>query len=498
MLSKAPKKLQMHPKAKATKILGALIDVFQRVWLRCRHLALMLQYFIDGSIVRMPDFGSYRVEVVVLLFCRIVDVQNFDLVWERLQPQEIACIYCRLGILHFFNPLKLEGCYSLDISRYEERVVAKMLAVLSTVEPGENWINETFRWEYFAECIPGWELTKSWLKDENMPHRGYLFLEYYSGGCTKFGIPLLKAGCNPVLNFRKSLLALVYITEDCIIDDDCNRDARGSKVHKRILRVAKGNAKKVKSESAGAGYIKDYLDHWNSLLATNQSTSAKIARGEPVDKVFAKLNYSTTNVVRDLPSRSNVFFGAGDVVIDKSSEKGKKMMERMQERVLKRARDAKDQESSSLLVTESHNKSSAVQEPTGEGDRKKRLDLSVDTAKVVVAKSISLLEEPSRSLKKKHAKPSTLEKILLKANKSDDNTTLTSETPLPGTTKKKKLPPTQADLKKEQDRLRSDANREKRKAARRMNSSMATVQSNDREALVLKLKKSGQHIERGK
>ena len=325
----APKKLHVHPQAKAAKMLSALIDVFQRVWLRSRHLALMLQCFSDGAIVRMPDFGSYRVEVVVVLFCRVVDVQHFDLVWEKLQPQEIACIYCRLGMLSFFNPLKLEGCYSLDVSRYEERVVAKMLAALSTVEPGENWINESFRWEYFSDCIPGWELTKSWLQDEHMPHRGYLYLEYYSGGCTKFGIPLLRNGCRPDLLFRKSLLAMVYLTEDAIIDDESNRgEVKGGKLHRRLLRVSK-DGKKVKSESAGAGYIKDYMEHYTALLAPAHTPSAKIARGESTEKVFANLKYSI-NIMKDLPKISDVYFGAGDMVIDKSSEKGKKMMEQRQ------------------------------------------------------------------------------------------------------------------------------------------------------------------------
>jgi hypothetical protein len=146
--ARAPRaELRMHPKTAAAKMLTALINVYQRVWLRSRHLAIMLKWYSAGAIVRLPDFGSYRVELVVMLFARVLDVHNFDLVLEQLMPQEIACVYCRLGMLSVFNPLKVEGCYCLDVSRYEERVVAKIMAILSTIEPGENWINETFRWE---------------------------------------------------------------------------------------------------------------------------------------------------------------------------------------------------------------------------------------------------------------------------------------------------------------------------------------------------------------
>jgi hypothetical protein len=43
-----------------------------------------------------------------------------------LTPFEVACVQCRIGILHY-----------TDLSLREERVVAKMLAALSFVELGE-------------------------------------------------------------------------------------------------------------------------------------------------------------------------------------------------------------------------------------------------------------------------------------------------------------------------------------------------------------------------
>jgi hypothetical protein len=65
----------------------------------------------------------------------------------NLNAEEHACVVARIGLLNLFNPWKAEGSYQLDLSRWEERQIAKMLAHLSVTEPGENWI----RCEYTPE-----------------------------------------------------------------------------------------------------------------------------------------------------------------------------------------------------------------------------------------------------------------------------------------------------------------------------------------------------------
>lgn len=78
-----------------------------------------------------------------------------------LSPSEVACVYCRLGWLNLYNPCKPEGAWELDMSRREERVIAKTLCVLATNEPGDNWVFETFRWMRSMESMPGWELVSA-------------------------------------------------------------------------------------------------------------------------------------------------------------------------------------------------------------------------------------------------------------------------------------------------------------------------------------------------
>jgi hypothetical protein len=138
------------------KIVNLVFEIFKHSWLRCRHLGVIMIHFFQGHIKRSKHFGSYRVELVVLLFHRLTDIQNFDVITKRLMPSEIACLYCRLGYLKVFNPMKPEGAHFLNISNREERIIIKLMGALSTLEPGETWIDETFQWELEMDPIPGW------------------------------------------------------------------------------------------------------------------------------------------------------------------------------------------------------------------------------------------------------------------------------------------------------------------------------------------------------
>jgi hypothetical protein len=102
----------------------------------------------------------------------------------------------------------------MDLARREERTIAKILCTLANLEPGENWTHSTFRWSRTTDFIPGWALTEGWLTEEGMTTRGVLCVTYYSGEGKG------KRGCRPNVGFRKSLLALVLINEDEIVEED--------------------------------------------------------------------------------------------------------------------------------------------------------------------------------------------------------------------------------------------------------------------------------------
>jgi len=245
---------------KANRIVEAIVDIFSRVYLRSRHLALILRWFFIGRHHRTRHFGSYRVELAVQLFCRVVDTHNFDLVLRVLQPYECAHFICRMGILNVFNPLKPEGAHCLCLARRDERVAAKILTALSVTEPGENLVDGSFRWEYDASKIPGWELTESWLRDEDMLDRGFLSVTYSNG-----------TGC--AVNLRKSLLYLVRISEADILSDENNVFDDGSRTHIKLV---------------GKAYIQSHQDIWDSLLAPVTSSTAQLGAGLDFFEVFPR------------------------------------------------------------------------------------------------------------------------------------------------------------------------------------------------------------------
>ena len=83
-------------------------------------------------------YDHLRVEVIVMLFDRIVDLENFELILMVLNAREHAAIRARIGILNIFNPCKPDGYHVYNMSFWEERQVVKMLVHLPVCEPGDN------------------------------------------------------------------------------------------------------------------------------------------------------------------------------------------------------------------------------------------------------------------------------------------------------------------------------------------------------------------------
>lgn len=198
--------------SKASKTLEILLDLFEYSYLYARHLEMIMIIFEDYGKLKMSDhFGTYRVELFVLLFSNVVDIHNIEIVLRRLTAFEVACITARIGILNLFNPMKPEGSIELDLGRRDDRLVVKMLAQLSVVEPGDNLPFLAFRWEREMDYMPGYELTELWMTEDGLPNKGLWVATYYSGDGVR------KRNCKPVTKFRKALLQMVLIDEeDCI------------------------------------------------------------------------------------------------------------------------------------------------------------------------------------------------------------------------------------------------------------------------------------------
>ena len=207
-------KKSLHIGLKAQRIVEWLEELFGRTWIFARQLALIIEVVRGiGHKKQTKHFGTYRTELFVSLFHRVIDIHNIEIALKVMSPFEVACIHARIGWLHLWNPCKPEGAWEISLTRPEERLVAKMLCELATVEPGDNWAEQYFQWQRDSEGMPGWELTTPWLTEDGMPCRGVLTLNYYSGA----GKGL--KGCSPHVPFRKSLLHLVLIEEHEIVEE---------------------------------------------------------------------------------------------------------------------------------------------------------------------------------------------------------------------------------------------------------------------------------------
>ena len=146
--------------AKASRLLTMLTDYAGIYWLKCRHVASLVENFTIGTRDKAEYFGTYRVDLVVSLFSKIVDVHNFDVIFRELEPYEQGCLYCRLGWLNLFNPTRPERSYELNMALWEERMVAKALLTLAIIEEGDNITEADFRWSRDMDRMPGWIVTK--------------------------------------------------------------------------------------------------------------------------------------------------------------------------------------------------------------------------------------------------------------------------------------------------------------------------------------------------
>jgi Ran GTPase-activating protein (RanGAP) involved in mRNA processing and transport len=155
-------------------------------------------------ISKFPSEDYLRVQALLLLFNRIVDVENINekivegIPFSVMEKREINH---RIGNLNLFNPMFPDHEYWLDLRYREQREVAKILIKLAVEEPGQNWVNESFCRTKTADPTPGWELPKHWAEEDDGhlggPWRsGILYTQYSSDPDT---------GCAPIWNLRKEL-----------------------------------------------------------------------------------------------------------------------------------------------------------------------------------------------------------------------------------------------------------------------------------------------------
>jgi hypothetical protein len=208
----------VNPYAKIAKVTEVLEDHLSIAYVTCRQLALLFDLLPQGKLWRYEaskeqfyQFGSYRVELLITLLCRITDMHNFEVVMNALEPEEIGVLVGRVGYYNgLFNPMKPEGYYMFNIGRHvEDRQFVKFFIILGAVEPGANWvcIKDNFRWSMHDEWIPGWECPSSWMTESGLTNKGIVRFAYASG---PGGVPHVPGdGFEPTIDCRKAFCYMV-------------------------------------------------------------------------------------------------------------------------------------------------------------------------------------------------------------------------------------------------------------------------------------------------
>ena len=189
----------------------------------CKQVSHIMRCFPDDA----AGIEDARVQALQSCFARIADLHNIFphiLQDENLLSKKMSdlCIE-RLGWLNVFNPGNPDLIYDLDMSIWEHYQITLMLVELADVEPGENFLDETWtKWDKQAktEYIPGekgdyvlvdgWELPMSWVEN-GPPDRGFLHVEYYSGRDKETGELAGLEGCAPVWKLRESMMENVLL-----------------------------------------------------------------------------------------------------------------------------------------------------------------------------------------------------------------------------------------------------------------------------------------------
>lgn len=212
-----------------------------------RTLEVLLVYQLYFSVAQVEELLKALLErhvpltVIVrclqLLFSRVVDIENFNILLNKMNLSDREEIYHRIGILNIWNPLYPGLCisrslslytvdeytididYKLYLSSWDHREAAKILFRLAALEPGENLREQYYYHSVVEDAFPGWELPLSWTLEgagseiQALISAGKKIQEHHDeeGKLPKFGVVTFTytsdpaAGCQADVNERDQL-----------------------------------------------------------------------------------------------------------------------------------------------------------------------------------------------------------------------------------------------------------------------------------------------------
>ena len=203
--------------------------------------------------------SNQRVHLAVWLHSRVLDLQNYmTTLLPLFSTKEQAQIVYRLGWLNIWNPILADGGIQLALERREEYVMGKFYVHLSTVEPGENWLSQEWRFNRLIPPIPSWELTVNWMKEEGFGNRGFLSFQYYSGEGKKAN------GCAPNMKLRIALSLYTLVDVPSALVFRYFPEAKG-KARKQVDKIFKNYIKKTMA-AGGISYTYEFWKEKSHMM----------------------------------------------------------------------------------------------------------------------------------------------------------------------------------------------------------------------------------------
>jgi hypothetical protein len=106
------------------------------------QLAVTKYYFTSSDVLNLMDCfsddDSTQAKVVVILFNRIDDLFNFDVILRHLTGSAVQDVFHRLGVLNCLNPLKPSHDYKFCMRYIDNRIMTHCLLQCSSLENGDQ------------------------------------------------------------------------------------------------------------------------------------------------------------------------------------------------------------------------------------------------------------------------------------------------------------------------------------------------------------------------
>jgi uncharacterized membrane protein YgcG len=129
------KKLDISTRRRLTKSKG-------NIKLLELQLAITKYYFTCSDVLNIMDCfhdeDSTQARVVIIMFNRIDDLYNFDVILRHLSGIAVQEVFNSLGVLNCLNPLKPSHDYRFNLKYIDNRIMTHSLLQLSSLENGDQ------------------------------------------------------------------------------------------------------------------------------------------------------------------------------------------------------------------------------------------------------------------------------------------------------------------------------------------------------------------------